>query len=124
MAYQDVERLSQAFEQHAVDRNRDGAMDSREFLDLYLTKALRNRVAPEIAISGKGNRVLGNELSARLGKDFSSDERQRIHERLDPYLAAQGVESTMTKIRNATDEYSIDALEYGPALAVVLATGD
>lgn len=120
----DVERLTTALSSVQVDRDGDHWLESDEFLYVYLTHALKNRIAPEFSIAGKGNWNLQNEFRGRLGKKFTDAEKTKAHEKLDPLMGNEKVEHVLQKIESAKDEYTITAMDYGPALAIALSLID
>jgi hypothetical protein len=114
VAWNDVGRLAEH-----LDPDR---LDARHLLNVYLGKAMKNRIAPSLAISGQGVRDLPGEFIARIGKPFSEDEKTSVHSALNAILGAQHVDRIMDRISGARDEWSIPAVDFGPALAVTLAS--
>ena len=108
-----------------IDRLTD-AIDSSDLTahylaDLYLGRALKNRIAPSIAVSGQGVHDLPRKFIDRLGKPFSDDEKTSAHGALDKVIGEKRVSEIIAKIAGAKNEWSIDAVDFGPALAISLA---
>lgn len=96
-------------------------LTARHLADLYLGKALKNRIAPSVAVSDQGVRDLPREFIDRLGKPFSGDEKKAAHSVLDAVIGEQRVAEIIEKITGAKNEWAINAVDFGPALAITLA---
>jgi len=116
------EVASQADVDRLADNIDSGSLQAHHLLNLYLGKALKNRIAPSLAISGQGVRDLPREFIARIGKPFPENEKIAAHSALDSILGVQHVDEIMDKISGARSEYGIYAADFGPALAVTLAS--
>jgi hypothetical protein len=109
----DVDRLTDVIE--------TGDLSARHLTDLYLGKALKNRIAPSIAISGEGVSDLPREFIARIGKPFTESEKASVHTQLDSIIGSERADQIMAKMSTARDEWGIPALDFGASLAVTLA---
>lgn len=99
----------------------NGPITASSLATTYLCKALKNRTAPTMAVSGEGVYDYVHKLKNRLGKPFTSDEVRRVHEKLDSVLGADQVNVMLTKLSSARSEGAVDAVDFGPALAVSFA---
>jgi len=120
LAHADVNRLSAALAEIPSDLDGDNWTESDELLLLYLTKALKTRIGPELAVGGQGHRVLDSDLQGRIGQPFSAEEKERIHEKLDGLLGRTATKGIIHSSETAQSQWEIPAIHYGAALAAVL----
>jgi hypothetical protein len=88
-------------------------------LYVYLTKALQNRIGPELTVSGSATRNLDGELAAHSGRPFAAAEKERVAKELSSLMGRDEMNGVISKIERGEMIY---AAEYGKALAVVLAS--
>jgi len=95
-------------------------LSARKLLDVYLSKSLKNRIAPMFATSGSDIINLDSNFRNQVGKQFTSDQYKQSHGELDRILGPKQVDDIMQKITSAKHESDgIYAADYGPALAVI-----
>ncbi|HEU5380278.1 MAG TPA: hypothetical protein VFV38_33050 [Ktedonobacteraceae bacterium] len=109
----DVDRIAEHIE--------NGQITASSLATTYLSKALKNRIAPTMAVSGEGVYDYVHKFTEHLGKPFTSHERQRTHQKLDSVMGRERVDQVLDKLSSAKSEWDIYAVDFGPALAVSLA---
>lgn len=91
---------------------------AENFLNIYLGKALRNRIPPARTISGEGVHVLVQKLRNCIGKEYSALERESVHQKLDVLFSVDVVDQLLNTMATARIEADIEATEFGPCLAI------
>lgn len=106
----DVDKFNKAL------KNYEGDYSSKELLNLYLCKGLRNRITPVLGVSGQdGNWNLENLLNKKYIQNDINPEK--VAESLKRFMSEEEIKEIISKI-NSKEVYAID---YGKALAVCLA---
>ncbi len=117
----DVERFHEVLSTVSADLDKNRGVDAVEFLFLYLTKALENRIPPTIGVQGQGSIDLAEDLREKAGRKILPEQQAKAHARLDSLVGAEEVNRIIELIEGAKSEWDILALDYGKALAVMLA---
>lgn len=98
------------------------SVSADRMLNEYLLVALKNRIAPNIALVGQGDYALNDALIKRMvGHPFSNEQRARIRSILGKFFVHDRLDYVIRKIETSKDLRSIDAVDFGPALAVTFA---
>jgi hypothetical protein len=107
---------SRGVEALAANVGKSQSLDAKHVLLTYCT-TLVNRFPPSLWQGGK-TYSLDSMMKARLGRPFREEEKQQAKEKLRGLLSPQRIDELVGKMESARDEWSIYAVDYGPALAV------
>lgn len=84
----------------------------------YLIAGLKNRIPPEIGISGVNGTIQFDELLRQnLNKPIDSD---KVCELLGGSMSETEIKELITKIEEAKNEWNIYAVEYGKAISICM----
>lgn len=97
------------------------SLDAKHVLLTYCT-TLVNREPPSLWQGGR-TYSLDSMMEARVGRPFREEEKQQAKEKLRGLLPSSRIDEVIGKIEAARDGWSIDAVDYGVALAVTGAIG-
>jgi len=121
VASADVERFLKTV---AENKELAASFSGEKMLNDYLMTDLKNRIPPSVTIAGEGTYRLESILKGRLGQKFSKEEKEKIHKTLDTEFGKEKVDGIISKIETAKSEYDINAVNFGPAMAVAFAAHD
>ena len=110
----DVDRLIKILLSEAVVSH---DITAEQLAILYLTKALENRIPPLISTE-KSSFPLKEHLLGHIGHKFSAAEKLHVYNYLEPLISRTKLDALMSKIETSKDEWSINAKEFGSALAI------
>lgn len=111
----DVKNLIDAL---STDLVSNPSFTAENFLNIYLGKSLKNRRAPNRAVSGEGVHALIKKLRSCIGKEYSALDRGRVHQKLDTVIGMSEVDRLLNLMGAGKDEWAINAIEFGPCLAI------
>lgn len=99
-------------------------MGGEKLLNDYLMTDLKNRIPPSVTVAGEGTYNLESILKGRLGQKFTQEEKEKSHKTLDAAFGKDKVDGVISKIESAKSEWNINAVDFGPAMAVAFAAHD
>lgn len=104
-----------------INSLKDSKSDISTFslMQQYLISGLKNRIPPEIGISGIDSTIQTDEfLRKHLNKSIDTD---KVFKLLNGRMTEIELNELTTKIENAKSEWDIYALEYGKAISICMA---
>lgn len=99
----------------------DGKNDVEDMIKDYLVTDLETRIAPNIIVFKSNSVNLNSLLIEHIGKKFTPEENQAIKSGLSSF-DSEHIRLVKRKIETGRNEYSINALDYGTALAIINAS--